>query len=105
MRPGCLPRGHGDGASRLFQKHEHYRGLLTRPELSAALDESRRDFLGALETVEASTPIDFFGRAFSFGEFAYTVVQHEAIHHGQWSVYASLAGFETPDSWRSEWGL
>jgi hypothetical protein len=33
------------------------------------------------------------------------VIQHEAIHHGQWSVYASLAGFETPLSWRNEWGL
>jgi hypothetical protein len=32
-------------------------------------------------------------------------VQHEAIHHGQWSVYASLAGFDTPVSWRTSWGL
>ncbi|MCA1585270.1 MAG: hypothetical protein LC791_11055 [Acidobacteria bacterium] len=28
-------------------------------------------------------------------------VQHEVIHHGQWSIYASLAGFDTPLSWRA----
>jgi hypothetical protein len=32
-------------------------------------------------------------------------VQHEAIHHGKWSVYASLAGFDTPLSWRNVLGL
>jgi hypothetical protein len=25
--------------------------------------------------------------------------------HGQWSIYASLAGFDTPLSWRTSWGL
>ena len=29
---------------------------------------------------------------------------HEAIHHGQWSVYASLGGFDTPPSWRASRG-
>jgi hypothetical protein len=29
----------------------------------------------------------------------------EAIHHGQWSIDASLAGFDTPLSWRASWGL
>jgi hypothetical protein len=24
---------------------------------------------------------------------------HEALHHGQWSFYATLGGFETPDGW------
>lgn len=33
------------------------------------------------------------------------VIQHEAIHHGEWSVYASLAGFETPRLWKVNWGL
>jgi len=28
-----------------------------------------------------------------------------AIHHGQWSIYAALAGFDTPLSWRTSWGL
>ena len=25
------------------------------------------------------------------------------IHHGQWSLYASLAGFDTLVSWRTPW--
>ena len=50
-------------------------------------------------------PIGVFGRPFGFVDFTYTMVQHEALHHGEWSVYASLAGFETPLSWRLEWGL
>ena len=32
-------------------------------------------------------------------------VQHEAIHHGQWAVYAVLAGFETPPGWQRAWNL
>jgi hypothetical protein len=43
--------------------------------------------------------------SFTFALFTWEFVQHEAIHHGQWSIYASLAGFETPLSWRASWGL
>jgi len=36
------------------------------------------------------------GHPFTFALFTWKFVQHEAIHHGQWSIDASLAGFETP---------
>ena len=49
--------------------------------------------------------IDWDGTWFTFGLFAWEFVQHEAIHHGQWSIYAALAGFDTPLSWRTSWGL
>jgi hypothetical protein len=87
------------------RKHSHYSGPLDRAALLAALGGKRADLLAALENVDVEARIDFFGTPFTFGDFAYTVVQHEAIHHGQWSIYASLAGFETPRSWRMEWGL
>ncbi len=87
------------------KKHDQYTGALTRDELTAALIDKQRDLLARLETVDTEASIDFFGRPFSFGDFAYTVVQHEALHHGQWSIYASLAGFETPLSWQLEWAL
>ena len=87
------------------RKHAHYTGGLGRSELSAALVESHRALLAAFEAGDASAPIDFFGRPFSLGDVAYTVVQHEAIHHGQWILYAGLGGFPTPLSWRMEWGL
>lgn len=87
------------------RKHSHYKRGLTRAELSVALVQSYRDLLAKFEVADTRSSIDFFGTPFSLGDLAYTIVQHEAIHHGQWSIYAGLAGFETPPSWRNEWGL
>jgi hypothetical protein len=87
------------------KKHDHYVGPLSRTALLDALNEKHAELLSILDSVDTTVPIDFFGRPFSFGDLAFTVVQHEAIHHGQWSVYASLGDFRTPLSWRNEWGL
>jgi hypothetical protein len=87
------------------RKHSHYAGGLSRTELAAAIVEKQNDPLSVLDTVDTEAAIDVFGRAFGFVDFTYTMVQHEALHHGEWSIYASLAGFETPLSWRLEWGL
>ena len=86
-------------------KHAHYSGGLGRDELAVALVDSHGDLLTKFEAADAGSTIDFFGTGFTLGDLAYTVVQHEAIHHGQWSIYAALAGFETPASWRQQWGL
>ena len=87
------------------KKHAQYTGGLTRPELLAALGEKLNDLMLVLDSIDTDIPIDMLGRPFSFADFTYTMVQHEALHHGEWSLYASLAGFETPLSWRLEWGL
>ena len=87
------------------RKHEHYVGPLTREALLAALDDRQGDLLRTLETVDIDAPIDWDGTPFTFAQFTWEFVQHEAIHHGQWSIYASLAGFDTPLSWRVSWGL
>jgi DinB superfamily len=87
------------------RKHEHYVGPLTREPLLAALDEKQRDLLATLETVDIGVPIDWNGTPFTFALFTWEFVQHEAIHHGQGSIYASLAGFDTPLSWRGSWGF
>jgi hypothetical protein len=87
------------------RKHDHYVGPLTRPALVTALDEKQRQLLATLETVDVDALIDWDGVAFGFALFTWEFVQHEAIHHGQWSLYASLAGFDTPLSWRTSWGL
>jgi hypothetical protein len=97
----ALVTGRADFAS----KHAHYAGGLGRDELVVALVDSHRNLLAKFDAADAGSRIDFFGAAFTLGDLAYTVVQHEAIHHGQWSIYAALAGFETPVSWRQEWGL
>jgi uncharacterized damage-inducible protein DinB len=87
------------------RKHQHYAGPLTREALLAALDDQQRRLLATLETVNIDAAIDWGGTPFTFAMFTWEFVQHEAIHHGQWSVYASLAGFDTPLSWRTSWGL
>ncbi|MFZ0272067.1 MAG: DinB family protein [Acidobacteriaceae bacterium] len=87
------------------RKHEHYVGPLTREALLAALDDKQRHLLATLETVDSDALIDWDGTPFTFALFTWEFVQHEAIHHGQWSVYASLAGFDTPFTWRTSWGL
>ena len=93
------------GRADFGSKHAHYTGTLDRTPLAAALEASSMALLAALEDVDPEARIDFFGNTFSLTDFSYTVVQHEALHHGQWSLYASLAGFETPHLWRREWGL
>ena len=87
------------------RKHEHYAGPLTREALISALDEKQQQLIATLETVDIDALIDWDGTPFTFALFTWEFVQHEAIHHGQWSVYASLAGFDTPVSWRTSWGL
>lgn len=87
------------------RKHDHYAGPLTRTALLAALDDQQRRLLTILETVDIDATIDWDGTPFTFALFTWEFVQHEAIHHGQWSIYASLAGFDTPISWRASWGL
>jgi hypothetical protein len=87
------------------KKHSFYAGGLSRDGLTAALVDKQNELLAIIDTLETDAPIDVFGRQFGFVDFTYTMVQHEALHHGQWSIYASLAGFETPLSWRLEWGL
>jgi hypothetical protein len=72
---------------------------------NAALGDKQRQLLAMLRTVDVDAPIDWGGTPFSFALFTWEFVQHESIHHGQWSIYASLAGFDTPLSWRTSWGL
>lgn len=88
------------------RKHEHYAGALTRSDLLAGLEskyEALVKILASPETLRDS--IDVFGRQESYMEYLYVYVQHEAIHHGQWSLYAAHAGFQVPDLWRLQWGL
>ena len=87
------------------RKHDHYSGPLTRDALLKALDDKQRQLLATLETVDIGAVIDWDGTPFTFALFTWEFVQHEAIHHGQWSLFASLAGFDTPQSWRTSWGL
>ena len=53
---------------------------------------------------EGEYVIEFYGRS-PLASYLSVISQHEAIHHGQWSFYATLGGFETPPGWKLNWGL
>lgn len=108
-RPRRLHRGtnHSTGRVDFSRKHAHYTGPLERAALRAAL-EAGHAALTAAAAERVSDPswrLDFFGMPASLPHLLTKVIQHEAIHHGEWSVYASLAGFETPRLWKVNWGL
>lgn len=103
---GAYNEGIATGATDFARKHDHYDGPLDRSALLTALDEKQQRLHELLKrSPSASRSIDFGGRDISLEQFTYIILQHEAIHLGEWSVYAALAGFETPLMWRLQWGL
>jgi uncharacterized damage-inducible protein DinB len=90
------------------RKHEHYSGGLARQALLEALEVKHLELISMLDSLAATLDapaIDLFGRSITPADLAYTCVQHEAIHHGQWSLYAAHGGFPVPELWRIQWGL
>jgi hypothetical protein len=90
------------------RKHEFYRGSLTRPALVEALNEAHAELFVRLADLPDDlfgTSIGIFGSQVSYAQYLYGYVQHEAIHHGQWSIYAASGEYETPSLWRLQWGL
>ncbi len=89
------------------RKHAHYTGPLERLALRAALEAGHAALLTAAagRAADPSWRLDFFGMPTSLPRLLAKAIQHEALHHGEWSVYASIAGFETPRLWRTNWGL
>ena len=90
------------------RKHDFYDGALTRRALVSALNKAHTDLVAQLADLPADLfepSIDFLGNRVSHAQFLYGYVQHEAIHHGQWSLYAASGGYETPAIWRLQWGL
>lgn len=90
------------------RKHEFYDGALTRSALVEALNKRNAQLVDRLTDLpqDLFRPcIEFFGNNTSYAQYLYGYVQHESIHHGQWSLYAASAGYETPPLWRLQWGL
>jgi hypothetical protein len=87
------------------RSHSHYTGPLERDALVEGLDGQQRSLISILKDVDPDAVIDLDGYPFTLALFFGEFVQHEAIHHGQWSLYAALAGFETPQSWADSWRL
>ncbi len=90
------------------KKHSHYGGPLDRDSLTAALREKDRLLEEVLDEIgpagEEGHVIEFYGQM-PLAAFLNVILHHEAIHQGQWSFYATLGGFPTPQSWQLNWGL
>lgn len=87
------------------RSHQHYTGPLEREPLLDALAQQQDRLVELLATIDPDLAIDWDGFPYSLDLFAGEFVQHESIHHGQWSVYAAVGGFDTPASWHETWGL
>jgi len=69
----------------------------------ASMDDELERLLAALDADAFS--IDWFGNRIGFWEYCAVLLQHEALHHGQWSAHARLGGWEPPVGWILNWGL
>jgi uncharacterized damage-inducible protein DinB len=96
------------GRADFARKHSHYDGPLERDSLLQAfawVDERQTRVLQAIRRQgEDDFSIEFYGNQ-KLGSYLNAFLHHEALHHGQWSFYATLGGFETPLSWQVNWGL
>jgi hypothetical protein len=105
---GVYNEGLRTGRINFDRKHEFYHGALTRSALVLALGKTHAELVAELPGLPEdlfAPSIDFFGSRVSYAQYLYGYVQHEAIHHGQWSIYAASGGYETPSLWRLQWGL
>ena len=105
---GVYTQGLRERVTDFGKKHSHYGGPLDRASLVAALRQEDRDLQLALAEIrDAGDPdlvIEFYGPN-TLASYLNVYTTHESIHHGQWSFYAALGGFETPESWKLNWGL
>lgn len=105
---GVYNEGLRAGRVDFARKHEFYTGALTRSALLAALEARHSELMSRLSDIPDDpyrSHIGFFGNDVSYAQYLYGYVQHEAIHHGQWSIYAASAGYDPPPTWRVQWGL
>ena len=108
---GVYNHGLRSGKLDFAAKHAHHDGTLDRASLRAALEQKSAELLAVLAALQSAPAeleqprIDLFGKRITTLDCLYGYVQHEAIHHGQWSLYAAAAGYAPPQLWRLQWGL
>lgn len=105
---GVYQDGLATGRVDFGRKHAQYRGPLERAALVDALrarDVELGKLLEGIAEEPAPRTIELFDMRPDVARYLATMTQHEALHHGQWSLYAAFGGFETPLLWRLGWGL
>lgn len=90
-------------------KKTHYSGEIDKENLLRGFAEIDKKLSQILQDLEGENldefEIDFFGEKMGFSEYTHILIEHESIHHGLWSMYASFGEFETPKSWQQNWEL
>ncbi|HLE12139.1 MAG: hypothetical protein A2504_17835 [Bdellovibrionales bacterium RIFOXYD12_FULL_39_22] len=93
----------------LSKKKTFYDGNLNKSDIVTALKQKDVELESILEDLKStkldSFSMEFFGTTIGFTEFCDVIIQHESIHQGLWSAYATLAEFETPKNWKNSWAL
>ena len=106
---GVYQQGLSERRADFARKHDQYRGSLEPVDLKAALRAKDAELDAILadlgEEGAGRFEIEFMGRKLSFSRYVSIIVQHEAIHHGEWALYAAVGGFSTPVGWKLNWGL
>jgi hypothetical protein len=106
---GVYLHGLNERVTDFSKKHSHYDGPLDRASLLQGLHEKDAALLTTLANIGKAGPerfeIDWFGQRIGLAGYLHVLIQHESIHHGEWSFYATFGGFATPVSWQMNWGL
>jgi uncharacterized damage-inducible protein DinB len=105
---GVYVEGLRNRTAQFSNKHSHYNGRLDGDALVEGLKQMDESMVAALDAIRRSGEddytIEFYGTQ-RLGSYLNAFLHHEALHHGQWSFYATLGGFDTPPSWKLNWEL
>ena len=106
---GVYLHGLNERVADFGKKHSYYDGPLDRASLMQGLQDKDTALRAALANIakdgEGKFEIDWFGQRIGLARYLHVLIQHESIHHGEWSFYATLGGFATPVSGQMNWGL
>ena len=91
------------------KKKSSYSGGLGRNEVVSALEQKDLELTSILNKLRSKDlgdfGIDFFGSIMRLNEYLHVLIQHEAMHHGHWALYAKLGSFSVPKGWKENWEL
>jgi uncharacterized damage-inducible protein DinB len=92
-----------------FSHKSRYTPAGTEPDVILAalarMDADLEQQLDGLRPHAATWTVDWFGSQIGVAGFGAVLIQHEALHHGQWALHAHLEGSPVPIGWLLNWSL
>lgn len=109
---GAYNKGFTDQKLDIREEHySFYSGDSSRAALIEALIEKDQELTNVLQSIEGAEIESFklellpMNISLGFSEYCHIILQHEALHHGEWSLYAAFGGFQAPRSWKENWDI